>query len=404
MLRWINVLTALLLGAVLLGGAFRPAAPPAPSTVRPEPGYLAPELDLLTPAGAPVRLSDYQGRAVFLNFWASWCGPCRLEMPDIQRLARELPEGTAVLTVNATDTERTPADPVTYMRSAGYDFPVVNDPAGRVQRTYRVLSFPTTLFIGPDGVVRRRVAGPLTHTAMVAELAAARAPAPPAPPGALGRPALPEVLALGDLRLATGALFLLLGVAAAALLARPGLRRRGLAPGLAADVLTGAAVAALVGSKLAAVLMEPAAYLARPQLLLAQGSGAATLLGGVAGALAWLAWDLRRAPARPLLDALAAPVLAGAAVAAVSLHGLGAAALLAAAAAVTALADRHGAPAGHAALFGLAAGAAAALLAGLAYPAIATLGGLTAGQWLAAALGLGALAWLRYKAKQVSNI
>lgn len=401
MQRWINGLAALLLGALFLGGAFRPTAPATPAAVGAEPGQRAPDISLPAPDGQTVRLADLRGRAVFVNFWASWCGPCRLEMPDIQRLSRDLPPGTAMLTVNATDTETSPAAAVAYMRRNGLDFPVGFDLSGEVQRAYRVISLPTTVLIDPDGVVRQRVAGPMTHAGMVAALTAARAPAPPAPAGALAAPSLPESLALGNLRLATGALVALFGLAAAALLARPLLRRRGLPPGLAADLLTGVAVGALLGSKLAAVLAEPAAYLARPQLLLARGSDTATLLGGAAGALAWLAWDLRRLPVGPVLDALAAPALAGAALAAYGLAGPGMALPLAAAAAMAWMGARRFPAPGAAAALGLAAGATALVLAGFAYPAARTLGGLTPLQAGAGALGLAALAWLRWQGKRI---
>lgn len=107
---------------------------------------------------------------MFVNFWASWCGPCRLEMPEVQRLSASLPPDTAILTVN---TESSPETVRRFLESEGYTFPVVQDAEGRAAIDYMVLSLPTSLFISPDGVVTARVNGPLTYGAMLDYLKAA---------------------------------------------------------------------------------------------------------------------------------------------------------------------------------------------------------------------------------------
>lgn len=153
---------------VLLGGAFRPGggAPGVGAAV----GQQAPPLQARTLDGAAVSLADYRGKAVFVNFWASWCGPCRLEMPEVQRLSASLPPDTAILTVN---TESSPETVRRFLESEGYTFPVVQDAEGRAAIDYMVLSLPTSLFISPDGVVTARVNGPLTYGAMLDYLKAA---------------------------------------------------------------------------------------------------------------------------------------------------------------------------------------------------------------------------------------
>ncbi len=393
-------LAGLLLGLLLLGGAFRPAARSLPRTARPAPGYLAPDLVGQSVDGRTVRLSDLRGQAVFLNFWASWCGPCRLEMPDIQRLARNAPAGATVLTVNATDTEASPVDPLMYMQQAGLDFLFVYDLSGEIQREYQVAAFPTSLFVDPQGVIRRRVAGPMTFSAMAAELTAALAPGSFPPPDIAGVSRLPEVLALGRLRLETGMVLLLLGVVTAGLLARVTFRRRGLPPGAAGDLLAGMATGALLGSKLAIFLTDPPAYARQPLLLLlAQGSRPVTVAGAALGALAWAAWDLRFLPVRRTLDGLAAPLLMGAAVATAGLSGWATAAGWAAAGAYTAWAGGRGGQAGHTALIGVAAGATVLVGLDFARPAVSMLAGLTLSQWLSGSLGLGILGWLGYRTK-----
>lgn len=167
---------SLMWAALLLGGAFRPSvAPPGAGGIQPQPrsGYPAPSIALADLDGKPVRLSDLQGKAVFLNFWASWCGPCRLEMPEVERLSRALPTGTAILTVNMTAQEQSEDTVRAFLAAQGYDFPVALDRQGTVGEAYQVLSLPTSLFISPAGVVTARVNGPLSHAAMLDYLKAA---------------------------------------------------------------------------------------------------------------------------------------------------------------------------------------------------------------------------------------
>lgn len=172
-----QVLTGLVLlmwTALLLGGAFRPEAAGAGGEPRPRVGYVAPAIDVVDLDGRPVQLSDFAGQAVFLNFWASWCPPCRMEMPEIEKLAASLPPGTTVLTVNVTVQESSPLSGPAYLAQQKYTFPAVLDLAGRTTQAYQVISLPTNLFIGPEGVVTARVNGPLTYGAMLDYLKAAR--------------------------------------------------------------------------------------------------------------------------------------------------------------------------------------------------------------------------------------
>ncbi len=155
---------------LLIGGAFRPqtARGSLPSGARV--GQLAPNFTLTDTEGRQVSLSDYRGKAVFLNFWASWCGPCRMEMPELQRLTAALPPDTAVLTVNATWSELAPEKALAFLQDQGYTFATVLDPAGETEKAYQVYSFPTSLFVDREGVVRARIAGPLTFGAMLGYL------------------------------------------------------------------------------------------------------------------------------------------------------------------------------------------------------------------------------------------
>lgn len=176
MKRLLATLTVAIWAVLLLSGAFRPQPETAGEAARPDVGYMAPPFTLKDAAGKEVSLADLRGQAVFLNFWASWCGPCRLEMPELERLQAELPPGTAILTVNVTAQESSPEVALGYLREHGYTFPVVLDPDGSVSNQYRVISLPTSLFLSPDGVVTARINGPLARSAMLGYLQAAGGP------------------------------------------------------------------------------------------------------------------------------------------------------------------------------------------------------------------------------------
>jgi len=109
----------------------------------------APDFALKDLAGQEVHLSDYKGRTVILNFWATWCAPCRAEIPSFSAFASKHPE-IAVLGVAA---DGTPGQLKAAAKSFGITYPVlIGDPA--TLRAYQIGSFPTTVVIGPDGDVR----------------------------------------------------------------------------------------------------------------------------------------------------------------------------------------------------------------------------------------------------------
>ena len=114
-------------------------------------GAPAPDFTLETVDGESLRLSDLRGKVVAVNFWATWCAPCRLEMPDLQERAERFPDRLAVIGVNFAET----AEEVdAFRREVGVDFPLLLDPEADVQRLYRVLGYPTTFFIDEEGTIR----------------------------------------------------------------------------------------------------------------------------------------------------------------------------------------------------------------------------------------------------------
>lgn len=131
-------------------------------------GYPAPHFEVVDERGVPVSLADYRGKVVLLNVWATWCAPCREEMPSMQRLydsfSRDAFEIAAV-SVDAPfgDTDRSGnpgGHPVAFAHALGLTFPVLLDPSGGIQRVYRTTGVPESFLIGPDGVIYKKVAGP----------------------------------------------------------------------------------------------------------------------------------------------------------------------------------------------------------------------------------------------------
>jgi peroxiredoxin len=117
----------------------------------------APDFALRTLDGGTVRLPEFRGRVVFLNFWATWCVPCREEMPAIQALAGELEkQGLVVLAVNY---EESPETVRAFIRETGLTLRVLLDPDGAVARRYRVAGLPASFFVDRRGALVGSVLG-----------------------------------------------------------------------------------------------------------------------------------------------------------------------------------------------------------------------------------------------------
>ena len=101
--------------------------------------------------GKSVKLSDYVGKPIVLNFWASWCGPCKSEMPEFQQVYEEMGQQVQFLMVNATVSGDTVEDAKAFVQQSGYTFPVLFDTRGEALHTYGVDSFPTTYFLDKAG-------------------------------------------------------------------------------------------------------------------------------------------------------------------------------------------------------------------------------------------------------------
>ncbi|KZE38376.1 hypothetical protein AV656_05525 [Bhargavaea cecembensis] len=131
-------------------------------------GEAAPDFTLETLDGGELTLSDLRGEKVILNFWASWCGPCRAEMPHMQEFHEEEAEeaGVRVIAVNLSTSERGDKEKVmeniqSFVDEFGLTFPIPLDVEGEQMDVYRVITIPTTYIIDTSGVIRHVVRGPM---------------------------------------------------------------------------------------------------------------------------------------------------------------------------------------------------------------------------------------------------
>lgn len=126
----------------------------------------APDFELTDLEGNTVKLSDYKGKVVFLNFWAEWCGYCKKEMPDMQKMYKDYEvdkDDFVILAVNVQDTRET-ID--TYLSDKDFEFTILMDTDGSVASKYYIQSFPTTFMIDKEGAVIGYQPGMLTEEMM----------------------------------------------------------------------------------------------------------------------------------------------------------------------------------------------------------------------------------------------
>lgn len=154
---WVNRLPDAGAAAVSAAGL-----PPAPAV-----GHPAPDFTLVDVAGEPVTLTALRGQPVVLNFWATWCPPCRAELPELQAASERLRGQVAIIGVNQVEAaERVRS----FAADLALTFTMPLDERGQVSRAYNVRSLPTTFFIDRNGVIRRIQSGALTEATLAQAL------------------------------------------------------------------------------------------------------------------------------------------------------------------------------------------------------------------------------------------
>lgn len=132
-------------------------------------GHPAPDFELKTLEGETLRLSDYKGTPVILNFWATWCAPCRAEFPDFQQTSVDNAGRLVIIGINNTAADQ--RDLVDdFVQEMGATFPIVLDEKGEMIKVYQVLGLPTSVFIDRNGLVNEVFTGPINQAYIESKL------------------------------------------------------------------------------------------------------------------------------------------------------------------------------------------------------------------------------------------
>ncbi|WP_438350821.1 peroxiredoxin family protein [Paenibacillus sp. FA6] len=133
-------------------------------------GNKAPDFELLNLDEQPVKLSDFLGKKVILNFWATWCPPCRVEMPHMEKISNNHEEDVVVLSVNLTHTEKSQIGVDEFIEKLGLTFPVLLDTKGDVANQYQIIAYPTSYIIDSQGIIQEIFQGAINDDIMEKEI------------------------------------------------------------------------------------------------------------------------------------------------------------------------------------------------------------------------------------------
>ncbi len=149
------------------GATATPNDAPRPANERVIIGAVAPDFSLTTPDNQTVKLSQFRGKPVLINFWATWCEPCRVELPLLVQTYQANQERLVILGINMKEDAGTVAAKV---KEVGIKYPVVLDNNSDVTNRYQVRGYPTSLFVDKNGVIQRITVGQLTEDSLKASL------------------------------------------------------------------------------------------------------------------------------------------------------------------------------------------------------------------------------------------
>lgn len=135
------------------------------NTIAPYPGYLAPDFAFEDLDGNLVSLSDFRGKPVLLNFWATWCPPCRKEIPDLQAFHEQYGDRVVLLGIDWSEDRE---EVRSFLRRYGATYPNVIDKSGEFFVKYQLIGLPTSFWIDEQGVIRGMWLGSMSMDDMVA--------------------------------------------------------------------------------------------------------------------------------------------------------------------------------------------------------------------------------------------
>lgn len=162
----------LLFGIIWIGISAKFFKPDINSRIStPQKGFSAPEIDLFSLNGIKYNLSDFKGEVILVNIWASWCKPCRAEMPVMQRVYEKYQgEGFTILAVNATKQDNINAV-TNFSEEHGLTFPILLDLQGEVTSNYLVNAFPSSYFINREGKIQDIfIGGPMNEAYLISRI------------------------------------------------------------------------------------------------------------------------------------------------------------------------------------------------------------------------------------------
>lgn len=153
-------LASLLVLGVVFGVVWLQSSKYEPLTV----GKVAPDFELPDLDESTVRLSDFRGKVVFLNFWATWCQPCREEMPSMEVLYENFKQDGLVIIAVSIDRVTTKKDIPPFVKSMNLTFPILVDSWGQTDKRYKLMGVPETYIIDQEGILQEKVIGPRDWT------------------------------------------------------------------------------------------------------------------------------------------------------------------------------------------------------------------------------------------------
>jgi len=158
--KLVIVLVSIAILALVFGVVWMQSSKYEPLTV----GKVAPDFTLPDLNEKDIRLSDFRGKVVFLNFWATWCKPCREEMPSMEILYKNFEKDGLVILAISIDRVTTKKDIPPFVKALNLTFPILIDSWGQTDKRYKLMGVPETYIIDQQGILREKVIGPRDWT------------------------------------------------------------------------------------------------------------------------------------------------------------------------------------------------------------------------------------------------